>query len=87
MLSMIEISKGLGHRLTSQVIWAGNPQFWVFLSAVFTGVTRVTPRTMVGGGVIIDLDFLVFLHTTISVMKGIESLFALNTDLHIKKLI
>ena len=42
---------------------------------------------MVGGGVIIDLDFLVFLHTTISVMKGIESLFALNTDLPIKKLI
>ena len=26
-------SKGLGHRLPSRVIWAGNPQFWVFLSA------------------------------------------------------
>ena len=35
--------KGLGHRLTSQVIWAGNPQFWVFLSAIFTGVTRGDP--------------------------------------------
>ena len=40
--------------------------------------------TMVGGGVINDFDFLAFLHATIYIMKGIESLFALNTDLPMK---
>ena len=55
-----------------------NPRFSEVL-AFTIGHPEYPQTTMVGRGVIIEFDFLaflVFLHSTISLMKGIEAFFA-----------
>ena len=51
-LVLIGLPKGKIGKIVKKCIWPQNPQFWVFLSVVFTGMTGVTlhkPHGQMGG--------------------------------------